>query len=194
MDEIIDRLGNISFSDNFKIKNNGCKYDIGHDSKILSKIYECIVIEELKKSISDLEEIEFIENSVQNKYPDFIIIANGKYYALDIKSTYLKNKRLNGFTLGTYKGYFRDRSSKRNIVLPYKKFEKHYCFCIVYKRKKCSTPVKYTFLREKWELASKSTGSGNTCNIGSIKCVQKILDGETIFENEEEFNKWWMNY
>ena len=48
-------------------------------------------------------------------------------------------------------------------------------------------------VNEKWKLASKSKVSGNTTNIGSIHSISEILDGKSIFENEEEFDKYWTN-
>ena len=52
------------------------------------------------------------------------------------------------------------------------------------------------FVCEKWEIASDSQGSGNTANIGSIMCVQDILNGNGVFKNlgEEWFDDYWMNY
>lgn len=51
-------------------------------------------------------------------------------------------------------------------------------------------------VREKWEIASDSSGSGNTANIGSITCIEDILNGNDVFKNlgEQWFNEYWMNY
>ena len=52
------------------------------------------------------------------------------------------------------------------------------------------------FVREKWEIASDSSGSGNTANIGSITRIEDILNGNGVFKNlgEEWFDEYWMNY
>jgi len=52
------------------------------------------------------------------------------------------------------------------------------------------------FVCEKWEIASDSSGSGNTANIGSITKVDDILNGNGVFRNlgEEWFDDYWMNY
>ncbi len=52
------------------------------------------------------------------------------------------------------------------------------------------------FVREKWEIASDSPGSGNTKNIGSITKIDDILHGRGVFKNlgEEWFDEYWMNY
>lgn len=56
-------------------------------------------------------------------------------FALDIKSTYRKNrKEVNGMTLGAFTGYFRDRKSKKNITFPYDEYIGHFVLGIIYSR------------------------------------------------------------
>jgi hypothetical protein len=52
------------------------------------------------------------------------------------------------------------------------------------------------FVREKWEIASDSSGSGNTANIGSTTYIEDILNGRGVFKNlgEAYFDEYWMNY
>ncbi len=52
------------------------------------------------------------------------------------------------------------------------------------------------FIREKWEIASDSSGSGNTANIGSITKIEDILNANGVFRHlgEEWFDEYWMNY
>ncbi len=52
------------------------------------------------------------------------------------------------------------------------------------------------FVREKWEIASDTSGSGNTANIGSITCIDDIINGRGVFKNlgEQWFDEYWMNY
>ena len=75
-------------------------------------------------------------SSEQNHYPDVTFITkNKKKIALDLKSTYRKNKDVvSGFTLGAFTGYFRFRDSKKNITFPYKEYSKHYILGIIYTR------------------------------------------------------------
>ena len=197
INSILNQISNIIIDDEFSINNNGIKYKLGNDSKIISKIYEIIIIEKLK-ILLNAKEYKYLENDIQNKYPDFIIISKiqkERYYAVDIKSTYLKkNTQINGFTLGTYKGYFKDRNSLRSIVKPYNNFIKHFCICIIYDRVGSKIPVKHIIIREKWEIARNGSGSGNTCNIGSIKLLSDILNNKSYFSSEDEFNKFWLNY
>ena len=194
---ILNNISDINIDDEFTIINDGVKYKLGNDSKIISKIYEVIIIEKLKDLLDDTG-FKYMENDIQNKYPDFIIISKiqrEKYYAVDIKSTYLKNKTaINGFTLGTYKGYFKDRDSLKSIVTPYKNFTKHFCICVIYTRTDIKIPVNHIIVREKWEIARNGAGSGNTCNIGSIKLLSDLLDNNPYFSSEDKFNTFWLNY
>lgn len=197
INNILNNITNINIDNEFTIMNDGVKYKLGNDSKIISKIYEVIIIEKLKDLLDD-KGFNYMENDIQNKYPDFIIISKiqkEKYYAVDIKSTYLKNNTIiNGFTLGTYKGYFKDRESLKSIVKPYNNFTKHFCICVIYTRTDISIPVNHIIVREKWEIARNGTGSGNTCNIGSIKLLSDLLDNNPYFSSEDEFNTFWLNY
>ena len=194
---ILNNITDINIDDEFTITNDGVKYKLGNDSKIISKIYEVIIIEKLKKLLDD-NCFKYIENDIQNKYPDFIIISQiqeEKYYAVDIKSTYLKtSSEINGFTLGTYKGYLKDRESLKSIVKPYKNFTKHFCICVIYTRTDTKIPVNNIIIREKWEIARNGCGSGNTCNIGSIKLLSDLLDNNPYFSSEDEFNTFWLSY
>ena len=74
------------------------------------------------------------------------------------------------------------------------KVDKHYCICVIYDRIDSQIPVKHIIVREKWEIASNCSGFGNTCNIGSIKLLNDLLDSKTYFNNEDSFNKFWLSY
>ena len=194
---ILTEITKTKLDSEFSIINNNISYKLGHDSKILSKIYEIILIDQLKK-ILDLQRFKYLDNNIQNKYPDFIILSNiqsDKYYAVDIKSTYLKTPNtINGFTLGTYNGYFKDRDSLKSIVKSYKDFLKHWCIGVIYDRCSDSIPVKHLLIREKWEIASNVPGSGNTNNIGSLKNLSNLLENKPYFKSEDDFNQFWLSY
>ncbi|MEK7432955.1 MAG: type II restriction endonuclease, partial [Cyanobacteriota bacterium] len=52
------------------------------------------------------------------------------------------------------------------------------------------------FAVPKWKIASDSQGSGNTANIGSIKDIDDLKNGNGVFSKlgEEWFDEYWMNY
>lgn len=49
-------------------------------------------------------------------------------------------------------------------------------------------------IQEKWRLASKTTGTGTTTAIGSIKDINCIIGGNGDFKNEKEFLDYWRSY
>lgn len=172
------------------VRMGGKRLRMGHDSKVVSKVIESYIVEQLVEYCTQ-RGLRFRLNDVQNKYPDFIVITDSGPVAVDIKTSYLReNGCVNGFTLGTYLGYFRNRDSTKNTVLPYSEFTSHLCICVVYERGE-SICVKHCFIRPKWSIASRSTGSGNTTNIGSIKSLAMLLEGKTVFLSEHEFDQFW---
>jgi hypothetical protein len=178
------------------IGNTCYNRDFCTDSKLLSKIIEIHTIHELKGNIPYPYEV--IENQCQTSYPDMIIRnkTNEELIAVDIKSSYKINaKKFRGFTLGTYNGYFKNRKQIKNIMHPYEDFKQHLCICFIYNREE-NLKVEHTLVCEKWRIASKSKGSGNTCNIGSTKCIFALENSSEVpctFVSNVEFDTYWMN-
>ena len=169
---------------------------VGNDSKICSMIIQLQVINVLKR-YCEAHAIKYLENTSQTSYPDFIIYDSaGAPIAIDVKTCIIKSPtRIAGFTLGTYKGYFRDRKSASCTVLPYEQYLKHYCISVMYARNEVNGfSTKGVVVNEKWRIASKRAGSGNTTNIGSTRNIQDILNNISIFETEDAFNEYWLNY
>ena len=52
------------------------------------------------------------------------------------------------------------------------------------------------FAEEKWKIASDKGGSGNTANIGSVRRIADIVNGNGVFAvaGEEYFDDYWINY
>ncbi|MDF2673585.1 MAG: type restriction endonuclease like [Clostridiales bacterium] len=185
-------------------------YTISTDTKVVSKILEIQLFPILQEfAIENRLEIKLAKQ--QNHYPDCtFIFEDGTKYAVDLKSTYRTSKeKVKGFTLGSYTGYFRNRDSIKNILFPYKSYSKHFALGIIYSRydKEVDERASYDLdiigevqsvigeieflVQEKYKLASKSTGSGNTKNIGSIKNIDNLKTGKGICKTEKEFDKFW---
>ena len=174
-------------------------HNTGTDSKIISKILEIDVLECLQNYLYTQYRIKLKTNPCQNKYPDCIIYDQHKNkYALDIKTSYLlppKERCISGFTLGTAKGYFKKKDQvSSGILYPYSSFLRHYTLCLVYSRSNTSSFIlKHKIFCEKYRIASKTYGSGNTKNIGSLKLVDDIISGKSMFKTEQEFYEYWEN-
>jgi len=191
-------------------------YTISIDTKVVSKILELMLFPIIAR-FAQKNDLEMNLTEFQNHYPDisFFDKKDSTLFAMDIKSTYrMKNNKINGFTLGAFTGYFRNRESTKNITYPYEKYSRHFVLGIIYTRqddkiderkiykldeidKILSVVSDFQFiLHEKYKLANSRTGSGNTKNIGSITDITKLINGQGPFAKlgVEIFDDYWMYY
>ena len=111
-------------------------YTISLDTKVVSKVIELMIFPKIVEFARD-NNYKIVLSEYQNHYPDVTFIDNdtGEKIALDIKSTYrINDNKVNGMTLGAFTGYFRNRTSTKNITFPYDEYAKHYVFGIIYSR------------------------------------------------------------
>ena len=195
-------------------------YSISSDTKVTSKILEIHIFPMLLVFAEKIGyNLELAEH--QNHYPDMTLVCKNDpavKFAVDLKTTYRNPKKTylcNGFTLGSYAGYFTDRANSKNILYPYSDYAGHFCLGLIYDRALSATidETKIVavdqiaqiasvmsnmqfFVAEKWQLASDRKGSGNTANIGSIELIEDVLAGRGMFSGlgEDWFDEFWMNY
>jgi len=149
-----------------------------------------------------IQEIKIIEATNTREYPDLTLYGkplNKEILAIDIKTGRREGNKT-GLTLGSYWGYFRQPNKKMvGCRLPYGKFTQHWIVGFVYDWNKNANTLHMVsnievIVQEKWKIASKSTGTGTTTAIGSVKEIQRIKEGKGDFLSEEEFLKYWRNY
>jgi hypothetical protein len=168
-------------------------YTISVDTKVVSKIIELMLFRVISR-FAEQHGYKLVLSEYQNHYPDVTFIAPGETkIALDLKSTYrIDDETVNGFTLGAFTGYFRQRKSTKNITFPYDQYAAHFVLGVIYKRSDAAVDERriykldeltsivsvvrnFTFLlQEKWRVASDRPGSGNTKNIGSIRDIKSL--------------------
>lgn len=214
-------------------------YTISSDTKIVSKILEIHIFPEILR-FADNSGYKIILAEHQNWYPDLTFVHKDNdaiKFALDLKTTFRRNNKSAGFTLGSHGAYFKERDKDKNIQFPYNQYLGHYCLGIIYTRadfdelaeteifqvneleeeygngndpvgerevtkvenlKSITSVIKDFdfFAAPKWKIASDSQGSGNTANIGSIKDIDDLKDGNGVFSKlgEDWFDEYWMNY
>ena len=190
-------------------------YTISVDTKVISKIIELMLFPVISR-FAEEHKYRMVLSEHQNHYPDISFIApDDTKIALDIKSTYRKGREtVNGLTLGSFTGYFRQRNSSKNITFPYEQYSAHYVLGVIYSRNDeaideslihsldelqdiVSVVKDFTFiLQEKWRIACDRPGSGNTKNIGSVRNNEELIEGNGPFVKygEEVFNDYWRNY
>ncbi|MDP3302295.1 MAG: type II restriction endonuclease [Sulfuricurvum sp.] len=123
-------------------------YSISTDTKVVSKIIELMIFPKFLEFASK-NGLTLKLSPHQNYYPDITFIDNdGKKYAVDLKSTYrVSPTNVNGMTLGAFTGYFRNRTSTKNVLFPYGSYEKHYVFGIIYSRTDITRIEEYLFTK-----------------------------------------------
>jgi hypothetical protein len=190
-------------------------YTISDDTKVVSKIVELMIFPILLKFAVD-HNYKMILSKEQNHYPDITFKSQeGDLIALDLKSTYRKNKTtINGMTLGAFSGYFRFRDSNKNVTFPYQSYSSHYVLGVIYSRRTVRDTGRIIYnldnfssivsvvkdfdfaLQEKWKIAIDRPGSGNTKNIGSVNNIDALVNGKGPFSTYgvEVFDDYWMNY
>lgn len=100
-------------------------YTITNDTKVVSKIIEILLIPKLDKFAND-NGLKMELPSKQNFYPDLTFKDNkGHLFAVDFKSSYYSDDKVNGLTLGSYWGYFRDRDTIKNMDYTYNSYVSH---------------------------------------------------------------------
>ena len=191
-------------------------YAISLDTKVISKIIEILLFPVISDFAKE-HHLEMILAKEQNYYPDisFRDATDNTLIALDIKSTYRQNeRRVNGFTLGAFTGYFRDRQSTKNITFKYEDYTAHFVLGVIYTRNEAPEleRQKYTIaemdkilsvisdiefiVQEKFRIASARPGSGNPKNIGSVTDIEALRNGSGPFSAQgvEIFDDYWRYY
>ncbi|MBR1871116.1 MAG: restriction endonuclease [Kiritimatiellae bacterium] len=190
-------------------------YSITNDTKVVSKIIEILLIPRLH-AFAQRNNLELELPSAQNYYPDLTFKdPKGNLFAVDFKSSYYGDTgKINGMTLGSYWGYFRNRNICKNTDYPYNAYKCHLVIGMLYRqvpiagqdckiygihnlREIRSVIEKFIFfVQPKWKIASDRIGSGNTRNIGSVLEIDKLVNGMGTFAElgEDVFDDYWMNY
>ncbi|MEA3310476.1 MAG: type II restriction endonuclease, partial [Chloroflexota bacterium] len=121
-------------------------YTISVDTKVISKLVELMLIPIISQ-FAKRYDYEVVLAKYQNYYPDITLIApDDTLIAIDLKSTYrASSKSVSGFTLGAFTGYFRDRSSTKNIMFPYGEYAAHFVLGIIYTRTEAEIEEQITY-------------------------------------------------
>lgn len=189
-------------------------YTITNDTKVVSKIIEILLIPKLD-AFARNNSLELELPSKQNFYPDLTFKdKQGHLFAVDFKSSYYEGDSVNGLTLGSYWGYFRERDSIKNMDHTYNSYSSHTVLGMLYKQSVVDSNEKNVysidelsaihsvienfifFVQPKWKIANDIPGSGNTRNIGGITNIQKLINGEGPFATlgEDVFDDYWKGY
>lgn len=169
----------------------------------IQALFEYLAKKRIKRLAGELQ-CEYKEATSTREYPD-VLLRGGKLgkktIALDAKTTRREGKnRVSGFTLGSYAGYFKYPEKKMPFCqIPYGDFDEHWIVGFIYTWNGEADTLHMVsevdlVVQEKWKIASKSTGTGTTTAIGSVKQISQLKKGKGNFNSEKDFLRYWRDY
>jgi len=164
-------------------------YTISSDTKIVSKILEIHIFPEILRFAEEAG-YKIILAEHQNWYPDltFVHKQDDKVkFALDLKTTFRRNKTSAGFTLGSHGGYFKDRDKDKNIQFPYNQYIGHYCLGIIYTRADFDSDLAETEIFQVEDLSVQygelqdPIGERQVTKIDNLKSITSVIKDFDFF-------------
>lgn len=168
-------------------------YTISSDTKIVSKILEIHIFPQILQFAESIG-YKIILAEKQNWYPDltFVHKKNDEVkFALDIKTTFRRNDKTAGFTLGSHGGYFKERDKDKNIQFPYNQYLGHYCLGIIYTRIDFTDDIAETEiyqvkeLQEKSDTPNKKVGERDITTVKNLKSITSVIKDFDFFAEEK---------
>ncbi|MGD0590598.1 MAG: type II restriction endonuclease [Bacteroidota bacterium] len=168
-------------------------YTISSDTKIVSKILEIHIFPQIIQ-FADSIGYNIILAEKQNWYPDLTFVHKKNEvvkFALDIKTTFRRNHKTAGFTLGSHGGYFKVRDKDKNIQFPYNQYTGHYCLGVIYTRTDVSEDLSETEiyqvkeLQEKYDTPNKKIGKREVTTVKNLKSITSVIKDFDFFAAEK---------
>ncbi|MBS1492636.1 MAG: EcoRV family type II restriction endonuclease [Bacteroidetes bacterium] len=168
-------------------------YTISSDTKIVSKILEIHIFPQILQFAQSLG-FSIILAEKQNWYPDLTFVQKGNEkikFAVDLKTTFRRNHKTAGFTLGSHGAYFRERNKNKNIQFPYSEYIGHYCLGVIYTRIDFSDDVNSTEiyqvkeLQENYESHSDHIGPRKVTTVKNLKSIASVIKDFDFFAAEK---------
>lgn len=168
-------------------------YTISSDTKIVSKILEIHIFPQILQFAESIG-YKIILAEKQNWYPDLTFVHKNDeeiMFAVDIKTTFRRNHKTAGFTLGSHGGYFKEREKDKNIQFPYSRYLGHYCLGIIYTRTDLTDDLDDTEifqvqeLQEEYETSNKKVGEREVTTVKSLKSITSVIKDFDFFAAEK---------
>ncbi len=164
-------------------------YTISSDTKIVSKILEIHIFPEILR-FAEVAGYKIILAEHQNWYPDLTFVHKENdniKFALDIKTTFRRNNKSAGFTLGSHGAYFKERDKDKNIQFPYNQYTGHYCLGIIYTRADFEDDLAETEIYQVNELEvdygneNDPIGERQVTKIENLKSITSVIKDFDFF-------------
>lgn len=183
------------------LDEDGNIYPIPPIPQVITGIFQELTKQKVKKFMREKYRCKIVQGGPR-EYPEMTLTKGrfgNKKIAIDIKTTRrVSESRISGFTVGSFAGYFLHPDKKMpGCKFPYGEFNEHWIVGFIYTWDPDVDSLHMisgveVIVQPKWKIASKSTGTGTTFAIGSIKDIGKLRRGEGIFRSKKEFEKYWM--
>ena len=169
-------------------------YTISSDTKIVSKILEIHIFPEILQ-FAEKNGYEIILAEHQNWYPDLTIMDKNNpdvKFALDLKTTFRRNSKTAGFTLGSHGAYFKERDKSKNIQFPYNKYLGHYCLGVIYTREVFDDDLVDTEIYQVKELKEELQENKDRINDREVTSVPNLKSITSVIKDFDFFavEKW----
>ncbi len=199
LDNFADELGKYVSSENGDWSIKGFIdvykniYTISSDTKIVSKILEIHIFPQILHFAETIG-YKIILAEKQNWYPDLTFVNKDFEkikFALDIKTTFRRNNKTAGFTLGSHGGYFKERDKDKNIQFPYSKYSGHFCLGIIYTRTDFTNhfPDTEIFqvqeLQEEYESHPDRIGERKVTTVDNLQSITSVIKEFDFFAAEK---------
>ena len=168
-------------------------YTISSDTKIVSKILEIHIFPQILQFAESIG-YKIILAEKQNWYPDLTLVNKSNEdvkFAIDIKTTFRRNDKTAGFTLGSHGGYFKNRDKDKNIQFPYNQYTGHYCLGVIYTRTDVTEDLSETEifqvqeLQEEYETPNKKVGEREVTTVKNLKSITSVIKDFDFFASEK---------
>ena len=167
-------------------------YTISSDTKIVSKILEIHIFPEILL-FAELNGYKIILAEKQNWYPDLTFVHKERadvMFAVDLKTTFRRNKTTAGFTLGSHGAYFKERDKDKNIQFPYSKYTGHFCLGVIYTRVDLTefpdTDIYHVHeLDEDDSEKVESIGARKVTDVQNLKSITSVIKDFDFFAVEK---------
>jgi hypothetical protein len=168
-------------------------YTISSDTKIVSKILEIHIFPQILQFAESIG-CQVILAEKQNWYPDLTFVKKDNdavKFALDIKTTFRRNDKTAGFTLGSHGGYFKERDKDKNIQFPYNQYLGHYCLGVIYTRTDITDDLAETEiyqvqeLQEEYETPNPKVGERSVTTVKNLKSITSVIKDFDFFAAEK---------
>lgn len=182
------------------VDDQGTLYELPDIPQVISGIFQELAKRRVIPFLKEHYACEIIEGGAR-EYPEITAfggkMGNSKV-AIDIKTTRrLTSNRVSGFSIGSYAGYFLHPERKMpGCKFAYGEFSKHWLVGFIYNWNPKAGPKAMVsdvevIIQEKWRIASRSTATGTTFAISSVRNLSALRSGSGDFNSSQEFEDFW---